>query len=481
MDDINLPNSTPYDTVAYPSAIFLQTHPNRLAVLARLHGLIPPDVETARVLEIGGGDGLNLIAMGAAFPHGKFLSFDLAPSAVKRGNDLAALAGLDNVQVVVGDILDMHTRVAPASYDYIIAHGVYAWVPEVVRGAIMKLLAHALSPHGVAFVSYNARPGGHLRMVMRDMLLHELDGINGEATRIAAARAFLGAYKIAQDGDDAVVTAMRKQAEAMFGRPDEVLFHDELGAVFAPQSLMEINQIAAAHGLRYLNDAGTNRTHDGFLVPDKPSVPDAQTAVERVAQSGDYAAMRFFRQNLYVRQENVPERRPNLAAMDALFVAGYFSPADDGGLRHGDDSFVLRDPALTAKLLELDTHWPRYVRCNTIFHSDTHRSGLLDLWHKGLIFMSTTPERFATEVKPKPCASPLARAQATIEKGRICTLSHELLVIQDPVARTIIAALDGQRDLDALNAIWGSLPHHPDLELGDALKALAAKRLLIRS
>ena len=67
-----------YDVMAYPSGVFATTHPDHLATIARLHGLNPPPPETARVLEIGGGDGMNLIAMAAAYPDARFRSFDLA-------------------------------------------------------------------------------------------------------------------------------------------------------------------------------------------------------------------------------------------------------------------------------------------------------------------------------------------------------------------------------------------------------------------
>ena len=51
--------STTYDKVAYPSVLFKRTQPERLAVVAALHGLTPPDVATARVLEIRCGEELN--------------------------------------------------------------------------------------------------------------------------------------------------------------------------------------------------------------------------------------------------------------------------------------------------------------------------------------------------------------------------------------------------------------------------------------
>ena len=59
---------TIYDEVRYSNFPYAQTHPDRLATVAVLHGIEPPDPFSARVLEIGCGAGGNLLAMAAATP-----------------------------------------------------------------------------------------------------------------------------------------------------------------------------------------------------------------------------------------------------------------------------------------------------------------------------------------------------------------------------------------------------------------------------
>jgi len=45
-----------------------------------------------------------------------------------------------------------------------------------------------LAPNGVAFVSYNALPGGRLRQIVREMLLFQVRGIEDATERFDAAR-----------------------------------------------------------------------------------------------------------------------------------------------------------------------------------------------------------------------------------------------------------------------------------------------------
>lgn len=474
-------DATSYDSVAYPPATFPQTHPDRLAVIAWLHGLSAPAVDTARVLEIGGGDGFNLIAQAAAYPHARFFNFDLSAAAIARGSELAAGAGLANIRIEQADIIDMAATIGPASYDYIIAHGVYAWVSAPVRAAIVTLVGRALAPDGLFFVSYNALPGGHVRQVMRDMLLHALADVHGIDARIKAARAFLEDHARAREGDDAVVTAMRSQAVAMLDRPDAVLFHDELGDCFAPQNLSDVVAAAAMHGLEFLNDSGKNRLGDGFLPEYEIATPDPTAVVVRRAQSDDFAAMRFFRQNLFIRARRRPARRPQPAQWRSCHVAGQFAAADDGSISVGDVNLALSDSELSRRLLDLGAAWPVHQPLSAIAATDDQLEAIHRLFAMGLLHVSTVPPPFALIPPERAIVSPLVRGQITLGMAAVTTLHFEQMRIDDPAARALLSLLDGTRDRSALTKEWERIPHDPSISLEIALNMIAQQRLILAS
>ncbi|WP_310534159.1 class I SAM-dependent methyltransferase [Novosphingobium sp.] len=471
--------TTSYDSVAYPSATFPQTHPDHLALIARLHGLATPAFEQARVLEIGGGDGFNAIALAAVWPGAQFVSFDLSAEAVKRGQALVAASGMANVRVEQGDILDFARDMEPGSFDYIIAHGVYAWVPPVVQQATLDLVGRALSADGLAFISFNAMPGGHVRRVMRDMLLHALQDVEAIEDRIVAARAFLERYAERKDGDDAVVLAMRAQAEAMLGRPDAVLFHDELGECFEPVSLTGISTDAAARGLEFLADAGRNRLRDGFLAEDAPDDADTSTqAILRCAQDDDYAAMRFFRQSIFIREGRSPARRPDLSCLPEFSAAGQFKSDGDGGIKVLGAEFALRDEGLTAWLLALGEGWPRHRPLSELGDDPARFEAIFRLFAMGLIHLSNAPAPFSLTAGERPEASALVRAQIALGSPHVTTLHFEQMALEDEAARGLIAVLDGSRGRSDLEPLWQDLPHVAGLTLDQALELIAAQRLL---
>ena len=70
-------DASPYDAVLYPARAFIQTHPDRLATLATLYG-VPHAARACRVLELGCGDGGNLLPMAAALPGATFVGIDNA-------------------------------------------------------------------------------------------------------------------------------------------------------------------------------------------------------------------------------------------------------------------------------------------------------------------------------------------------------------------------------------------------------------------
>src|SRR5262245_50277283 len=152
-----MPEPFSYDVVEYPSAPLPQIHPGQLFSVARLYGLDPAPVERCRYLEIGCGDGAHLIACAYGIPNATFVGIALSSAAIDRGNRVIAELGLPNVRLCAADLTQWEP---PARrFDYVVAHGLYSWVPALARDALLGLVARCLPPSGVGYVSYNAYPG----------------------------------------------------------------------------------------------------------------------------------------------------------------------------------------------------------------------------------------------------------------------------------------------------------------------------------
>src|SRR4051812_34506698 len=184
-----------YDEVRYSNFPYAQTHPDRLATVASLHGLEPPDPFHARVLEIGCGAGGNLLAMAAATPGMQAVGVDLAVAAIEEGRAIVAEVGLENVELHHADVREL-TDGSLGTFDYVVAHGVYGWIPADARDALLATIKATLRPEGIAYVSYNTHPGGYFRRMLRDAGLWHARHVEGEAEKAAKAR---GLYIFLQD------------------------------------------------------------------------------------------------------------------------------------------------------------------------------------------------------------------------------------------------------------------------------------------
>ncbi|MDU1398029.1 MAG: class I SAM-dependent methyltransferase, partial [Veillonella parvula] len=146
-----------YEDVVYISQPFGATSLNTLAARALLFGLNPVSLKKARVLELGCSFGGNIISQALYYPEASFTGIDLSSSQIKMGNELIASMGLSNIHLLEKDILDIDDSFG--TFDYIIVHGIWSWVPDVVKDKILSICNKNLSDNGVAYVSYNTYPG----------------------------------------------------------------------------------------------------------------------------------------------------------------------------------------------------------------------------------------------------------------------------------------------------------------------------------
>src|SRR5687767_10882780 len=98
MNDISI-----YDEVSFPSYPHPLTHPQRLATIARLRGLVTAPVDQCRVLELGCGAGGNLIPMAEALPGSEFLGVDLSPQQIEIASEHVRAMGLRNIRFQAAD------------------------------------------------------------------------------------------------------------------------------------------------------------------------------------------------------------------------------------------------------------------------------------------------------------------------------------------------------------------------------------------
>ena len=157
-----------YAADGYTYGYYREMTPTHLAWAALLQGEVMP-LQRFRYVDLGCGQGFNLILLAACFPDSQFLGVDFMPSHVRHARKLAEEAGLTNICFVEADFMQLAQ--SPASLrdtvgceldgqvDYAVAHGIASWVSPTVRASLWALAGRLLRPGGLYYTSYNTVPG----------------------------------------------------------------------------------------------------------------------------------------------------------------------------------------------------------------------------------------------------------------------------------------------------------------------------------
>ena len=158
---------TSYNDIPYMGRVHSQTHIERMALAATLFGMESVNIQTCRVLELGCGDGSNLLNMAINLPNATFVGVDGSSVHIERANNMAKYAKIANVKFHAMDISDMDESFE--NFDYIICHGVFSWVPECAN-THSEDIKKRLTPNGIGYISYNAYPAWKQHEMFRDMM-----------------------------------------------------------------------------------------------------------------------------------------------------------------------------------------------------------------------------------------------------------------------------------------------------------------------
>jgi SAM-dependent methyltransferase len=451
-----------YDAVSYPGRPFEDTHPDRLAAIATLFGMQPALPARCRMLEVACGDGANLIPLAFALPDSAFTGIDLARLPIEQGQAWSATLGLRNVSLQAQDLTAFSA--APASFDYIIAHGLYSWVPQPVRDALMALIGRHLAPEGVAFVSYNIYPGCHVRRMLWDALKFHTEGIDDPHTRIEEATAL--ARMIAGGRNDSELNPLQVEAAKLLERDSAYTFHDDLSPHNEPLYFHQFVEHAAAHGLQFLSESELGKAGIVGLSPQGRGALSAMDAVTR-EQYLDFLHCRRFRQTLLCRAEVTLTRPPRPDALDRLRLAAGGQVTMSSGAAAADDEPNRERRTLEDLLAALGEVRPRTMSLHELQAAVAARQGraapdadgfarlVLGAALNGAVQLHAMAPPLVTEAGERPVASALARAQSA-DTQLVTGLLHQSVRLDDPVARKLFALLDGTRDRTQLIAELGS-------------------------
>ena len=458
-----------YESLPYDRLSVAETHPDHLAALARLYGIDCPDPRSSRVLELGCAAGANLIPMAWFLPRARFVGLDISAHQVQNGQRDIDTLGLDNIQIRRADVAEVELE--GEGFDYIIAHGLYSWVPAPVRGALLALIRRQLRPRGIAYLSFNALPGWHMRGMLREMLLFHVRAFGEPLQRVQAAREFLGTLETGLTGLEALSASyLLHEMVELKSAPDSYLYHEYLTTINEPVLFTGFVDEACQAGLKYLCNADLRYQFPAMLGDGAEHMLSVFSDPLQRQQYLDFLINRNFHQALLVRDDTPALSEPDIENFSTLALYSDLVAPQRLDLRKtkaqsftdtAGQTVAVKHPLTKAALNHLSAVYPRaiaYTELEQIAQQQVAAAGdrrlaeqtdhlfgeLFYLFIDGVLFVSPHDGGGAdTPADEPPCANALARLEAAA--ARLVDSRHRSLLLDD-VTRQMINLMDGALD-----------------------------------
>lgn len=478
-----------YDRIPYPEWTIAESHFSHLAVIGRMFGLATVKPDACRVLELGCASGGNIIPMAFYWPQSQFVGIELSgKQAATAGKSIADL-GLKNIQVLNEDILRINSKKL-GTFDYIIVHGVFSWVPEKVQNKILEICRTMLNKNGLAYISYNTLPGWSMRNMVREMLLYHSRKAANPAKQLQQSREFLHilADSLPRTGSLSEQW-LQREASDLTRVPADYIAHDYLEENNRPMFFRDFISKANEHELKYVAEANLYTMLDSSLSAPAQAFLDNVTDVTSYEQYLDFFYVKHFRQTLLCHQRARTSRTINLDNMHKMHFLASPSCQEEIDL-HSDsrqefksitgEKFHASHPLTKAALVELAMAYPasrsygellqsaaqiigQYGNAALATETDRLRDELLELFFSGMVALSLVPCQPFSQVSDYPQAHALARLGARQGKPHLASVHHHTLEVSH-FDRCLLKLLDGRTAREQLpTAMFKSMEKDPTL------------------
>jgi len=463
-----------YDEVPYESYAYPQTHPYHLYTVATLFKMNPAPFEKAKVLELGCAGGFNLAPLAIAFPKADFFGIDISKEQIDSALKMKEELGLDNLNFAKQNILEFSPKSKKDKYDYIICHGIYSWVPEDVRKAILNICNDYLTDNGIAIVSYNALPGWNAVRSLREMMLYHTKRFNTPVEKLAQASHLLSFLSDNVPQNNVAYKSMIENEMKLLNSANATyLYHDHLESENAQFYLTDFVNSARACGLEYVGDTNVNSMYIGNMPKDAMEKLKVINDIVAQEQYMDFINNRRFRSTVLCKRGNKIDRNLSKEQIMDYYINFYQIPTVTKDVASGKTSFKIggigletTDTILSSLLVELAESKQLSVSAKDLLKIVQKKLGLkdkkdvehvllengLNLALRGILSLSSYSPNYVTDISEKPEAYKLARYEAKLNNytRKKLTNMFSASINTDIVTNILISEMDGTKTISEL-------------------------------
>jgi SAM-dependent methyltransferase len=299
--------------------------PPVLAMAALAAGVeLPAAGERFRYCDLGCGQGFTANLIAAANPAAQVIGYDFNPGHIAGARAFAEEAKIGNVAFDEASFDELAAGRDGPSFDVIAAHGVFSWISQENRRALVAFVAKRLKPGGLFYISYNAMPGWAAFVPLRRLFARHYAPRPGLASPQAVERALAYAESLRQAEARyfKMFPNVERQWDRLKGSPGAYFAHELLNRNWEAFCFGEVAEALADAKLTYL---GPSYLLDGV---DRINFSEKQLATLATIddpilaeETRDMFASRQFRRDVFVKGKvAMGARRERALWLDQRFV-----------------------------------------------------------------------------------------------------------------------------------------------------------------
>jgi len=305
--------------IDYTHGYYRELAPGLIDIALLMSGHEPPTHRPLRYLELGYGQGVSA-NIHAAATMAEVWGADFNPAHAANARSLAEHAG-SGARFFDNSFAEVAARDDLPEFDYIVLHGVWSWISDENRGAIVEIIRKRLKVGGVVYLSYNTLPGWAVGMPLRHMMTLHAETVGSDAQgvvgRIEGSIAF--GSKLAEIGARyfAANSTAKGRLDAIAGQNRNYLAHEYFNRDWAPMYFSDVHALLVDAKTSYACAAALIDQMDGFnlTAPQQEVLTGIPYVVLRETVR-DYILNQQFRRDILGRGAR---RLPPLERQERLF------------------------------------------------------------------------------------------------------------------------------------------------------------------
>lgn len=381
----------PYDELPYCAHPVAWTAPERLALASLLHGGPRLPLDRYRVLELGCANGANLLPMAWYRRHGEFTGLDGSVRQIALANDNKDKLGLTNLRFVHGDFRSAINHLE-GPFDIIMAHGVFSWITDDARDAMLAMCSSLLAPNGLLYLNYNTKPGWTVRGMVRDFLMQHTEHASNLKERAEMCQV-IAAEVIAplKAEEHSYSRLMGNEFQMVVNQKTAYIAHEYLAPENNAYWRDEFFSLLQDSGFTFIADADFNCISNRITTDYANLLKEAGLASGVAANSADLICYRQMQSPILTHTPLVKERC-NDAEFANLIMASSLTPVEDKEGNQSSFKLATGQEIETSKesiskaLIKLHPVWPRGLTVGSLFSDITDIRGDIEwLLHHQLV------------------------------------------------------------------------------------------------